>query len=186
MFQAATKERLNKAQKGQSLVELSVSMVLMVMIVSAVIDLGRLWFTYLALEDAVGEAALFLSVFPYCVTPDSVDKYHDNPPSDVTFCENPDNAQYRARHAIGEDMIQWDRVHFEPDNPDPDIAEQYIRFSGIDLNGDPIIQVGENFMVAMEYDFHFISPFLPSDIAFYGLKLRVEAWQTLIRENTTG
>ena len=107
MVKGSTRERLEKAQAGQSLIEMAIGMVLLTMIMSAVIDLGRLWFSYLALEDAAGEAALFLTIFPYCAESTDIDPHHT---SDPTFCADPDNAKFRAQHAMGNDFMARDRV----------------------------------------------------------------------------
>jgi hypothetical protein len=181
MLNATTRKRLEKAQKGQSLVEMAISMVLLTMILSAVIDLGRLWFTYLALEDAVGEAALFMSVFPYCVKADSPDPTR---PLEVDPCADPDNAEWRARNAVTNSagsVLDWQYVVFDPDD------NHYVFYQGEDLNGDPIIMVGDDFMIAMDYKFYLISPFVPVTAGgFNPFTLRVEAWQSIIRENTSG
>jgi hypothetical protein len=60
MDREALMKRINwrKAQKGQSLVEFSLGLVFLLIIVSGLIDLGRLYFTHVALEDAAGENGL--------------------------------------------------------------------------------------------------------------------------------
>jgi hypothetical protein len=184
MFKAATKERLNKAQKGQSLVEMAISMVLLTMMVSGVIDLGRLWFSYVALEDAAGEAALFLSIFPYCAEADDDDPYQP----DANDCEDPDNAVFRAQNAMGNNFIgfSWDQVTFEPDTSV--CPNHYLDFQGCDpYTNTPIIEVPERFTVRLDYKFHLISPFIPqlTEGATY-INLTAVASQQIIRENTSG
>lgn len=89
------KKHFKKAERGQSLVEFMLGAVVLILILSGILDLGRLYFVYVALEDGVGEAALFLSINPYCTTaaggPD---------------CADPNNAEYRARTSGG-GAVDW-------------------------------------------------------------------------------
>jgi hypothetical protein len=96
-----------KAQKGQSLVEFSLGLVMLLIIVSGVLDVGRLYFTYIALEDAAGEAALYLSLNPQCVHA-----------TDGTECANPNNADYRARNSGGQE-VDWSKADIKFDIPSP-------------------------------------------------------------------
>jgi Flp pilus assembly protein TadG len=58
---------LNK-QKGQSLVELALVVMVVLVIMAGVLDLGRLFYTYLALFDGAQEGATYASEFPtYCL-----------------------------------------------------------------------------------------------------------------------
>lgn len=83
-----------KLQRGQSLVELSLSMVLFLMLFMGVMDLGRAYFIYVALEDSAGEAAIFLAITPDCAEPNEAQ------------CADPNNARYRAEHAADE-YFDW-------------------------------------------------------------------------------
>ena len=53
-----------KSEKGQSFVELGLSMVFLIMLLSAVIDLGWAFFTMVALRDAAQEAATVGAICP--------------------------------------------------------------------------------------------------------------------------
>ena len=53
-----------KKEKGQSLVEFAVSFVVIVMILVAVADFGRAFFTWLAMRDAAQEGAVYGSICP--------------------------------------------------------------------------------------------------------------------------
>jgi Flp pilus assembly protein TadG len=52
------------SEKGQSMVELAVAVVVLLILVSGVVDLGRVAFHYIAMRDAAQEAASYASVFP--------------------------------------------------------------------------------------------------------------------------
>jgi len=52
------------SEKGQSMVELAVAIVVLLILVAGVVDLGRVAFHYIAMRDAAKEAASYASVFP--------------------------------------------------------------------------------------------------------------------------
>lgn len=54
----------DQGEKGQSLVELAVSLVILLLLVGGIIDLGRAFFTTMSLRDAVQEGALYGSIDP--------------------------------------------------------------------------------------------------------------------------
>lgn len=154
MLKAEHKTRLRRAESGQSLLEMALAMVILVTLLSALLDLGRLYFTYLALEDAVGEAALYLSLRPQCVASTS-----------GPTCADPNNAEYRARHAVGDNVVDWDRVDLEF-IPEPDVLIGY----GI---GDPVT-------VEMVYQFPLLTPIFPKFVGLNPVPLRVYATQTIV------
>ncbi len=49
-------------ESGQSMVELAVSLVFLLTLIAGVVDLGRAFFTYIALRDAAQEGALYGSI----------------------------------------------------------------------------------------------------------------------------
>lgn len=49
-------------ERGQSLVEMAFSMTFLIMLVAGVVDLGRAFFTYIALRDAAQEGAAYASI----------------------------------------------------------------------------------------------------------------------------
>lgn len=52
------------AQRGQSLIEMAVSMVVLLILLGGIVDLGRAFFSYMALRDAVQEGAIYGSINP--------------------------------------------------------------------------------------------------------------------------
>src|SRR5512145_776992 len=76
----------NQKQRGQSFVEFSLSLVLILLILCGLLDLGRVYLIYVALTDGAGEAALYLSINPNCPEPDPA----------KPECNDPNNARYRA------------------------------------------------------------------------------------------
>ena len=53
-----------KAERGQSLVEFAVGIAFILIMLAGVLDLGRAYFSYLALQDAAQEGALYGSLAP--------------------------------------------------------------------------------------------------------------------------
>ena len=56
--------RLNTEERGQSLVEFAFSMTFLLILLVGIVDLGRAFFTYMALRDAAQEGALYGSTTP--------------------------------------------------------------------------------------------------------------------------
>ncbi len=53
-----------KTEKGQSLLELGLSAVIILTLLAGAVDLGGLFFQYLAMRDAAQEGAAYISVYP--------------------------------------------------------------------------------------------------------------------------
>ena len=148
-------------ERGQSLVEFSLSAMLLVILLSGLLDLGRVYFTYVALEDAAGEAALYLSLNPSCKV--------DNGNPD---CSDPNNAWWRARHATGgtfEGLLDWD-------NPNPANRPQIVP----DL--PTANAVGGKVFVTIKYDFPLVTPLIRNMASGGKIPLQVEARQTIVSE----
>lgn len=56
------------SEQGQSLVEMAIALVILLLLVGGIVDLGRAFFTFMALRDAVQEGALYGSVNPTLTT----------------------------------------------------------------------------------------------------------------------
>ncbi|HNT53225.1 MAG TPA: TadE/TadG family type IV pilus assembly protein [Anaerolineaceae bacterium] len=55
---------INRTERGQSLVELAISLMILLIILAGVVDLGNMMFQYMAMRDAAQEAAAYGSIFP--------------------------------------------------------------------------------------------------------------------------
>lgn len=71
--------------RGQSIVEFALVLPLMLFLFAGAADLGRLFFNYVALENAVKEGAVYGARYPLC----------DNASS---LCPNPNNVQWRVEN----------------------------------------------------------------------------------------
>ncbi|MEW5869669.1 MAG: TadE family protein [Chloroflexota bacterium] len=58
------KTKTNSCEKGQSLVEFAVSIVVLLILLAGAVDMGRAMFTYMAMRDAAQEGALYGSLNP--------------------------------------------------------------------------------------------------------------------------
>ena len=56
---------IKKMEKGQSMIELAVSFVILLILLSGIIDVGRIAFYYIALRDSAQEGASYGSIFPF-------------------------------------------------------------------------------------------------------------------------
>lgn len=145
-----------QAERGQSLVEMTLGFVLILIVLSGILDLGRAYFIFIALEDAVGEAALFLSINPHCRTADDTDLALGRD------CSDPNNAEYRARSAGGQNL-DWSSSHI--------VVDRTVDY-GV---GDPV-------SVTLDYTFPLLSPFVPRFVGVNPLTLSVKASQVIITE----
>lgn len=57
-------KRLRPTQKGQSLIEFAIGIVVLLMLVSVVVDGARALFTWLSMRDAAQEGAIYASIHP--------------------------------------------------------------------------------------------------------------------------
>jgi hypothetical protein len=53
------KESIKNAERGQSLTELAITMSFLLILLAGVADIGRVFFTYIALRDAAQEGAIY-------------------------------------------------------------------------------------------------------------------------------
>lgn len=58
------KKKIPRTENGQSMVEFAVSGIIIIILLVAVMDLGRAFFTYIALRDAAQEGAFYASICP--------------------------------------------------------------------------------------------------------------------------
>jgi Flp pilus assembly protein TadG len=90
MFKRTT---LNKDQKGQSLVEIALTMPILILVLVGILDLGRAYFTFIALSDAAAEGAAYAAIHPTDTT-QIVARAVDSSTGLVTF--EPDMVQVTA------------------------------------------------------------------------------------------
>ena len=122
------RNRFHELERGQSLVEICLGLIALVYIMAGIIDIGRAYFIYIALEDAAGETALFLAISPVCT----------EEARDPSMCSGERNALSRMRNAnsVG---LNWDDVLYEFRVP-------------------PNAGVGDRVIVKLSYPYDLITP----------------------------
>lgn len=143
----------SKSEKGQSLVEIALVFPILLMILSGILDLGRAYFIYIALEDGAGEAALYLSINAAC-------RYATDGPQ----CADPNNADFRARHAGG-GIVDW--------------TNAVVNIERTDLYG-----VGDPVKVQIQYEFGLLTPIIPTITGLNPITLSSEATHIILTEET--
>jgi hypothetical protein len=180
MPQINFKKLLAKGERGQSLVELTLGFMILVILLSGLLDLGRVYFTFLALEDGAGEAALYAAIKPQCMCKNGTPPIGTGaPPLSVTCvpnpvpppplppdCDNPDNADFRARDS-GSLLVDW---------TNPTIV---FNCTGVcSTTGDP--DLGDTIDVDITYDFELVTPIMPIIAGDHILPLTAHASQSVI------
>jgi len=151
---AKHKSSWRRSEQGQSLVEFAAGVVVLVIIVSGVLDLGRAFFTFVAIENGAGEGAIFASYHPTWVTPDDV-------PENALAIPGIDNITYRATHESPSGLV------------DPELMT-------VSVEHPPILQTGEHVTVSVTYSYTVMTPFLHILVEGGMLPLRAEAAQAIV------
>ncbi|MBN1886663.1 MAG: pilus assembly protein [Thermoflexales bacterium] len=87
-----------KNESGQSLVEFVLVSILVALLLAGLVDLGRAYFTKIAITDAAGEGAIYASIKPSCLTPAN--------------CAAPNNVEDRVKNSSAETgMVNPANVH---------------------------------------------------------------------------
>ena len=181
----------NNHERGQSLVEMAITLPILILILSGLFDLGRLYYTAVALEEAVAEAALYLAIDPDCADDTDPDGIIDA----TNRCTDPNNALYRAEHAGGAqefnpDLAEWNIPYPENGwvgantgmgNPFPDCSDSG-NMTRIQLD----IGIGCQVLIQVDYTYDFITPGIEAIANGVtdgnGLTLRFQATQIVVFE----
>jgi Flp pilus assembly protein TadG len=142
-------------ERGQSLVEMTVGAVILILILSGLLDLGRVYYVIVALEDGAGEAALYLAINPECWTA-----------ADGPQCADPNNAEYRARHSGGE-LVDWSTTTITVTPP-----------SAADRDA-----VGDTVTVSIVYPYLLLTPVIPQITGVNPINLTGMATQIVITDD---
>ncbi len=157
-----TESRQNILERGQSFVELSIGLVLFLFFVMGLLDLGRLYFVYVALEDSAGEAALYLALNANCPGPPghaTCGKVDGGCPAK---CANPNNAIDRASKASG--LINMNKAG----------ASLNFEFRAATSSAE------EQVHVELAYPFELITPIIRDVVGGGTITLHSEATQVLL------
>jgi len=89
-----------ETEQGQSLVEFALMMVVLITTLMGILDIGRAFFAYIALQDAVGEGAVYASLNAACLTADS-----------GPACADPDNVVWRTKNESPSGMVNSEAIN---------------------------------------------------------------------------
>lgn len=90
-------------EEGQSLVEFTLILVILLILVAGVLDIGRAFYSFVAIENGAGEGALFASIHPSWLTAeDALEGGAKNPAVE--------NIIYRASHESPSGLIDWSQT----------------------------------------------------------------------------
>jgi hypothetical protein len=190
MFLFDRRNRIQRTARSQSLVEFSLSLILIMTLISGLLDLGRMYFVYTTVADSAGEGAIFLSVTPNCfsrliTTPD---------------CSDPKNVQYRMRQAGGKlvelsnsnvriDYVTTDCDYYAAANAGADMPATLTKDASksapfCDAAVDYTYQTGDQVYVQLTYPYPLLTPVISQMVPLYNgqnaLPINVVASQTII------
>lgn len=143
----------HRLEQGQSLIELAFGFMFILLTLLGMIDLGRLYFLYIALEDSASEAALYLAINGDCLD-------HTSIAGDGTSCASPNNALYRAQQAANQDF-DWQKM---------------------EMQITPGVGVGSNITVTLSYPVTLMTPIISNIVGDETLVLTAQATQPVIGE----
>jgi Flp pilus assembly protein TadG len=147
-------KKLN-SERGQSLVELSISLVVLLYLLSGAVEFGLAFFQFVQLRDAAQEGALYGSMDP------------TNPSSIV-----PDPIETRVRAASSSPI----------DLADPGLVT--VTITAHDSAGNPLAVndacEGDSLTVAVEFEHQIFMPFIPTLLSRNTLPLRAEVTDTVL------
>jgi hypothetical protein len=144
-----------RSEKGQSLVEFAAGVVVLVIIVSGVLDLGRAFFTFVAIENGAGEGAIFASYHPAWVTEQDAEDGGSSWPEI-------ENITYRATHESPSGLVDSSLMVVGVEHP-------------------PTLQTGEHITVSVTYSYTVMTPFLHILVDGGLLPLTAEAAQVIVK-----
>ena len=145
--QVLYRQRAHRSERGQSLVEFTLMVSIAMILMLGLLDLGRAFFTFLAMQDAVGEGASFASVHPTWV-----DGSIAGPDDD-----DPDNITYRVRNSA----------------PTGTLVDMSTATVTVTDDGDT--NIGSLITVTMTADFQLVTPFVGGIIGSQTLPLTVRS-----------
>lgn len=116
MSKAHKNGKWRRSQRGQSLVEFTASLTVLLILLSGVLDIGRAFFTFVAIENAAGEGALFASYHPtWEEEADAIAGGADYPEYE--------NITYRAAHESPTGVVDWTKATITVERSTLDVGQ---------------------------------------------------------------
>ena len=143
------------SEKGQSLVEFAASAVVLMIIVAGVLDLGRAFMIFVALENGAGEGAIFASYHPTWATE------ADATAGGSSYPEI-ENITYRATHESPTGIVDWEK-------------------SQVAVILPPTLEAGQHVTVTISYSYTLMTPFMFVLIQDGVMPLTAHAEQVIVK-----
>src|SRR5512143_4118166 len=89
---------LDRSERGQSMVEMALMMTILLVVLSAVLDLGRGFFSFIAIQNSAAEGALYAAINPRCRD------------ASMPGCTDPNNVIFRAQHESPDGLVDKNRM----------------------------------------------------------------------------
>lgn len=142
-----------KGEQGQALVESAIMFVVLLLILMGLVDFGRAYFTFIALQNAAAEGATFGMFHPTWETDTS----------SIPESNNPENIEYRVRQESEYGLVDWSTITVTVNSVFP--------------------TPGNLITVTVAYDFELITPISQAIARDDKITLRASAIQTIIRDD---
>lgn len=146
--------------RGQSLVELALILPIFLLLIAGAVDLGRLFYAYVAITNASKEGALFGASYPQCATANS------------TACQNPRNVTWHVQSEAN------GLVDANGNKLTPTIS---CGPGGTTRGSLSSCQEGDIYRVGVSFDFRLITPILGSLFAHH-IVLHSESDATVLNQ----
>ncbi len=125
----------NRSERGQSMVEMALMMTILLIVLSAVLDLGRGFFSFIAIQNAAAEGALYAAINPRC------------PDANVAGCTNPNNVVFRTQNESPDGLVDKQKMTISVSCDD-----------GATCGSSALIE-GHPITVTVLYQFQMLGPF---------------------------
>lgn len=150
--------KLIKSQRGQSLVELGISLLILLYLLSGAAEFGVLFFQYVQLRDAAQEGALYGSMNPY------IDS-NANGKFDVGEPVNQAAIETRARAASGSPI---------------DLTDPAVIIVATSADGSNMFCEGHGLQVTVSFTHHIFMPFMPQILNQSDIPLTAKVVDTIL------
>jgi Flp pilus assembly protein TadG len=129
------RRRHTRSDRGQSMVEMALMMAMLLVMLSAVLDLGRGFFSFIAIQNAAAEGALYAAINPRCRD------------ASVTGCTNPNNVVFRTQNESPDGLVDRQKMTIDVSCDD-----------GATCGSSALIE-GRPITVTVLYQFKLLGPF---------------------------
>ena len=167
----------NHEEKGQSLVELALTLLIILTLLAGAVDLGSAFFSYVAIRDAAQEGALFGSIKPI-VDLDNDGRYDLGEPLNTSdYTANPDTIDKRVRQSSNRPINLNDFV-LKICNSQPPNAIGWIEV----CFSDPPCSAGSAgwIRVSVRYNYRLYMPFIGAILGTSTIPLTASVTDTIL------